>query len=150
MAQSLFKIITHIVFSTKNHEPLLHHDILPELYCYITKIITKHNCSCYQIGGVSNHIHLACTLPKNILVSDLVKEIKASTSLWLKTQNQRLGNFYWQRGYGAFSVSPSHLQGLCKYIATQHKHHQGIDFQSEYLMLLKKYSMNYTEKYLWN
>ena len=76
-------------------------------------------------------------MPKTISVSDLIKEIKVSTSIWLKTKD--LTSFHWQTGYGIFSLSPAHFQGLCKYIANQEEHHKDIDFKDEFLGLLKKY-----------
>ena len=82
--------------------------------------------------------------------SDLIKEIKTSTSVWLKTKGDDLANFHWQNGYGVFSLSPAHLQGLCKYIANQENHHKHIDFKNELLGLLKKYNINYDERYLWD
>jgi putative transposase len=150
MSQSLSNILIHIIFSTKKRQKSLDDNIRPELYAYITGIFKAKNCPCYQIGGVSDHLHISCSLPKVITISDLIKEIKTSTSVWLKTKNNNLSNFYWQTGYGVFSLSPTHLEKLCNYIANQETHHKCVDFKDEFLDLLKKYNIDYDERYLWD
>jgi len=150
MSQSLANILTHIVFSTKSRQKLLPKEVLLELCLYIAGIFKAKNCHCYQVGGIDDHIHIFCSMPKTISVSDLIKEIKISTSLWLKTKDSNLANFHWQTGYGIFSLSPVHFQGLCKYIANQEEHHKNIDFKDELVGLLKKYNIEYDERYLWD
>ena len=150
MPQSLTNILIHIVFSTKNRQDLLHKTIRPELYSYVAGILKNKNCPCYQIGGIEDHIHISCSLAKTISGSDLIKEIKTSTSAWLKTKDIRLTNFHWQNGYGMFSISPTHLHGLCKYIANQENHHKQINFKGELCGLFKKYNVEYDERYLWD
>ncbi|EKE00689.1 MAG: transposase [uncultured bacterium] len=150
MSQSLSNILIHIVFSTKGRQKLLHEKIRQKLYAYIIGIFKTKSCNYYQLGGVDDHIHISCSLPKTISVSDLIKEIKTSTSIWLKTKDNNLENFHWQTGYGVFSVSPAHLQGLCEYIANQEEHHKVTDFKEEFLGLLNKYKINYDERYLWD
>ena len=150
MSQSLTNILIHIVFSTKERQKLLHEKIRPELYAYITGIFKAKNCAYYQIGGIDDHLHISCSLPKTMSTSDLIKEIKTSTSVWLKTKGDNLADFHWQNGYRVFSLSPAHLQGLCGYIANQENHHKCIDFKDELLRLLKKYNINYDERYLWD
>ena len=150
MSQSLTDVLIHIVFSTKNREKILHEEIRHKLYAYISGIFKNKKCNHYQIGGIDDHIHISCSLPKTISISDLIKEIKTSTSLWLKNKENDLKDFHWQTGYGVFSLSPVHLRGLCEYIARQTEHHKHIDFKEEFLRLLNKYNINYDERYLWN
>ena len=150
MSQSLSNILLHIVFSTKYQQKLLYKKIRSELYSYIATIFKNKNCYCYQIGGIDDHIHISCTLAKTISTSDLIKEIKTSTSVWLKNKENNLTNFHWQNGYGVFSLSPSHLQRLCTYITNQENHHKQITFKDEFLGLLNKYNVDYDERYLWN
>jgi REP element-mobilizing transposase RayT len=150
MSQSLSNVLIHIVFSTKGRQKLLHDEIRPKLYAYIIGIFKTKNCSYYQVGGIDDHIHISCSLPKATSVSDLIKEIKTSTSLWLKTKDNSFENFHWQTGYGVFSLSPTHLQCLCTYIANQKEHHKHVDFKNEFLGLLKKYNVAYDERYLWD
>ena len=128
MSQSLTNILIHIVFSTKKRQKILHKDIRSEFYAYLIGIFKAKNCKYYQVGGVDDHIHISCSLPKTLSISDLIKEIKTRTSIWLKTKNDDLIDFHWQNGYGAFSLSPAHLEGLCNYIANQELHHKQMDF----------------------
>ncbi len=111
MSQSLANILIHIVFSTKSRQKLLPKEIRLELYLYIAGIFKAKNCHCYQVGGVDDHIHIFCSMPKTISVGDLIKEIKVSTSIWLKTKE--LTSFYWQTGYGIFSLDFLHNQVFC-------------------------------------
>ena len=150
MSQSLTNILIHIVFSTKNRQSLLDKKIRPELHSYIAGIFKNKNWQYYQIGSIDDHIHISCSLPKTISASDLIKEIKTSTSAWLKTKDNKLVNFHWQSGYGIFSISPNHLKNLCSYIANQENHHKNIDFKNELLGLFKKYNIEYDDRYLWD
>ena len=104
----------------------------------------------YEIGGVANHIHILCALSKTITASDLIQEIKISSSKLLKTKGSELENFFWQNGYGIFSISPGHLNLVRSYIAGQAKHHKVITFEDELRKLLNKYNVKYDEKYLWD
>ncbi|MFA6409700.1 MAG: transposase, partial [Gammaproteobacteria bacterium] len=98
MPQSLAKIISHIVFSTKQRIPYLNKDICAELYPYISKILTNQNCYPIEIGGVSDHLHVLCVISKNISASKLLEEIKTTSSKWIKTKDNNLANFHWQSG----------------------------------------------------
>ena len=150
MSQSLANDIVHIVFSTKARERFLYKKLRPELYAYISGIFKNKKWLYYQIGGFEDHMHICCSLPKTISISDFIKEIKISTSIWLKTQDTSLTNFHWQTGYGLFSISPSHIDSLCKYIINQEQHHATTSFKDEFLGLLCKYHVDYDEKYLWS
>lgn len=88
-------------------------------------------------------------LSKKITLIKLVEEIKASSSKWIKTKGNEFKNFYWQNGYGAFSVSPNAVGKVAKYIQNQKEHHKAKNFQSEYLLFLKRYAVEYDERYLW-
>jgi len=83
-------------------------------------------------------------------VAGLVEDLKAASSKWLKTKALGLKDFAWQRGYGAFSVGPTDLDVLVRYIETQEEHHRKVDFKEEYLAFLKKYGVTYDEKYVWD
>ena len=150
MAQSLAYNYIHLVFSTKHRE----HTILPEiedkLYGYISGIGKNLDCQILKIGGISDHIHILFTLSKKVSLSAFVEEIKKSSSKWMKTQGSQYANFYWQSGYGAFSVSPKQVDTVVKYIATQKEHHSKKTFQQEYLDFLKQYNVDYDERYVWD
>ena len=150
MPQSLAKILTHIVFSTKQRSPYLSKDICTELYPYIAKILINQNCYPIEIGGVSDHLHVLCAISKNISASKLIEELKTTSSKWIKTKNNDLVNFHWQSGYGIFSISPKHADVVKTYITNQEKHHQQITFQDEFRRLLDKYNITYDERYVWD
>ncbi|HMF17765.1 MAG TPA: IS200/IS605 family transposase [Gemmataceae bacterium] len=120
MSQSLAQIYLHIVFSTKERRPFLQNPALrEELRKYLGGTCKNLNCPVLCVGGVADHVHILCRLGRTISVADLVKELKRESSKWLKTKAPDLIDFYWQNGYGAFSVSPAHVEALRKYIANQ-------------------------------
>jgi REP element-mobilizing transposase RayT len=148
MSQSFVKFYSHIVFHTKNNKNLIHEDIEDELYSYIGGILKNLKSFPIQIGGTTDHLHVLCTLPKTMTPADLVEEIKKSSSKWIKTKGKRYQNFYWQDGYGGFSVSHSHVEVIKNYILNQKQHHQRISFIEEYKKLLDEYGVDFDEKFL--
>ena len=150
MGQSLVKNYVHFVFSTKNLMPLIQPQFEIEIYKYMSGICRNISSPSLQIGGHLNHVHILCFLSKKISVSEFCKKLKASSSKWIKTLDPSLSNFYWQDGYGAFSVSPSHVNNLVEYISNQHQHHQKKSFKEEYVALLQKYNLDYKSEYLWS
>ncbi len=150
MGQSLVKNYIHIVFSTKHRAPLIDDAIENELHSYLGGICNKLECYAVRVGGYKDHIHILCMLSKKIALMKLVEEVKSHSSKWIKTKGEAYANFYWQDGYGAFSVNPANVGGVTEYIKNQRQHHAKIAFQKEYLALLKKYSMDYDERYLWD
>jgi len=147
MAQSLTKILVHLVFSTQKRNSWLDEKISSELYPYISKILENHNCSSLRIGGTENHIHILCVVAKNLSIGKIVEEIKTSSSKWIKTKDPKYKEFYWQHGYGAFSVSSSHKEIVCNYIANQKQHHKTWSFDDELRSLLQKHDLKFDEKY---
>lgn len=121
-----------------------------ELYDYIGGICKRKDCFPVIIGGYTDHVHVLCLLSKKIALMKLVEEITAGSSKWIKEKGDALEGFYWQEGYGAFSVSPSHLEALTTYIRNQERHHERNTFQDEYRLILQKYEMDYDERYLWD
>lgn len=150
MPQSLFKILAHIVFSTKHRADLIAPEIENELYKYIHGIVKNNNARLIIAGGTANHIHLLVSLPKKIDVPELIGDIKRDSSEWIKKQNARFNNFYWQRGYGVFSIGQSQVETVVNYIKTQKEHHKEMSFKDEYRALLKKYEIDYDEQYIWD
>jgi REP element-mobilizing transposase RayT len=102
-----------------------------------------------EVGGVEDHVHILSRLSKTLSASDFIKELKRATSAWVKEEFPELQAFYWQAGYGAFSVSPSHVDGLNEYIRNQEQHHQRESFQDELRRLLRKYGIDFDERYIW-
>ena len=149
MGQSLVKIYIHIIFSTKNRVPMIHPPVEAELHSYIGGICNKLECQVIKVGGYTDHIHLLCMLSKKITLIKLLEEIKSHSSKWIKSKGEGYKNFYWQDGYGAFSVNPSEVDTVTAYISNQHQHHSKKTFQDEYRIFLKKYNFEYDEKYVW-
>ena len=150
MAQSLANILIHIIFSTKNRQPMIADEVSQELYSYIVGIARAHQTQVHEIGGIEDHLHLLISLPRTVTVSELVEDIKKGSSKWIKTKGSKYIDFSWQKGYGAFSIGQSAYENLRKYIKKQKEHHQVISFQDEYRNFLQKYIMSYDEKYLWD
>lgn len=150
MPQSLAQILVHLVFSTKNREPLLDDSVHPELHAYLGGIVANHGGTLLKAGSVADHIHLLIAHPRTCSPADLVQEIKTGSSKWLKTRGPRYAAFHWQSGYGIFSVSPSHRAAVEDYLTRQPEHHKAVTFQDEYRRLLKKYAVAYDEKYVWD
>jgi len=150
MGQSLVKQYIHIIFSTKRQEPLILNSIENELFAYIGGICKNLECFPIIIGGYKNHIHVLCLLSKKIALMKLVEEIKSHSSKWIKTKDTRLKNFYWQNGYGAFSVSSSQVEIVKNYIENQHNHHKVKTFQEEYIEFLNSNQIEFDQRYLWD
>jgi len=150
MSHTYSQILVHIVFSTKNREPLLSDNIHDELHAYIGGIVENRCGTLLIAGSVADHIHLFLSHPRTISPSDLVRDIKSVSSQWMKEKMPRENDFAWQTGYGMFSISPSHGMALEKYIARQPEHHLKETFQDEYRRLMKKYRIEYEERYLWD
>jgi putative transposase len=148
MSQSFVQIYIHIVFHTKDNAKLIRVDIENELFSYLCGILKNHKSIPLQIGGTSDHIHILCTLPKTIALADLVEEIKKSSSKWIKTKGAHYNKFYWQDGYGGFSVSNSGVDRVKTYILNQKKHHEKVTFTDEYKNLLEAYGIPYEDRYL--
>jgi REP element-mobilizing transposase RayT len=150
MGQSLVKNYIHIIFSTKLRAPLILESIENELYSYIGGICKQLECYPVKIGGYIDHIHILCMLSKKSPLMKLLEEIKAHSSKWIKTKDDTLKKFYWQNGYGAFSVNPYEVDKVIAYIENQKEHHRKKTFQDEYRAFLKKYNVEFDEKYVWD
>lgn len=129
---------------------MLNDAVRPALFAYLSTVARNAGCECYRVGGMADHVHLAIRLSRGGNISDLIGDLKASSSKWLKTQPHELSKFAWQRGYGVFSVGPADLNALLHYIDTQEAHHRKQSFQDEFRAFLKKYGMDGDEQYLWD
>ena len=151
MPQSLVQIYVHIVFSTKDRMPFLKDKVLRDrVHVYLAGICNNQDSPAIIVGGVADHIHLLCRLGKQIDISSLIREIKRNSSSWVKEEEPALSAFYWQSGYGAFSISPSHVDGLKNYIRDQEEHHKTESFQDEFRRLCVKYGVAIDERYVWD
>ena len=151
MPQSLVQIYVHIVFSTKDRMPFLKDTVFRgRVHAYLAGICNKQDCPAIIVGGVADHVHLLCRLGKQIDISSLIREIKRDSSSWVKEEEPTLSAFYWQSGYGAFSVSPSHVDALKNYIRDQEEHHKTESFQDEFRRLCAKHGVPVDERYVWD
>ena len=150
MAQSLSNVLLHIVFSTKHRRPWIDAAIEQELFKYLATVCKTLACPSHAIGGADDHIHIACSLSRTVTVSKLVQELKQDSSKWIKTKGERLADFSWQNGYGAFSVGQSQLDDLRGYIATQREHHRRVTYQDEFRRICEKYGVAIDERYVWD
>ncbi len=151
MPQSLVQVYLHIVFSTKQRRPYLSdRDLREKLFGYMAGICKNLDCPALKIGGVADHVHLLTRQAKTRAISDFLRELKRSSSTWIKTQRNELSSFHWQDGYGAFSISPSHVEDIEKYIVNQEMHHRKESFQDEFRRLCKKYGVEINERYVWD
>jgi putative transposase len=151
MSQSLAKIWSHLIFSTKERYPFLSdRHVRDELHAYMASILRNHGCPTLQIGGVDDHIHALFVLSKNSSIAQVVYEVKRGSSKWIKTQRPEFKKFHWQNGYGAFSVSQSHVEQVRRYTLRQEQHHRKVTFKDEYREFLRRYDVRYDEQYVWD
>ena len=151
MPQSLVQLYVQLVFSTKHRKPFLKDDAFRgKLHAYLAGACKNLDSPSLIVGGVEDHVHILCRLAKTISVSKLIAEIKRESSKWVKSESPRLTMFQWQNGYGAFSISPSHVDDLKRYIANQAEHHKTETFQDEFRRLCRKYGVEIDERYVWD
>ncbi len=151
MPQSLAQIYVHLVFSTKERQPLLLDGAFrKQTHAYLAGICQRQDSPALIIGGVADHVHILNRLGRTIDLAALVREIKRESSKWIKENDPRLRGFQWQAGYGAFSISPSHVDALVRYIEDQEEHHRVVSFQDEFRRICKKYGVEIDERYVWD
>jgi len=150
MSQSLVLNYLHITFSTKGRKNLIDQNISSELFAYLGGICKNLECNPVMIGGHLDHVHILCTLSKKIALVTLIEKVKSNASKWIKTKGKEYKQFYWQNGYAAFSVYPSDIDVVIRYIENQEEHHRKKTFQEEYLAYLKKHKIEYDERYVWD
>ncbi len=150
MSQSLSKVYVHITFSTKQRQLLIDDTISTPLFEYLGAICRGLECNPVKVGGYLDHIHVLCLLSRKVAQMKLMEELKKQSSKWIKTKSPQYDGFYWQDGYGIFSVNPSETDVVIEYINNQREHHKKVTFQDEYRAFLKKYNVEYDERYVWD
>ena len=151
MPQSLAKILVHTVFSTNERRPFLCDRALrEEMHRYLGGILNNLDCQPIIVGGVEDHVHLLSTLSRTCDAAKMVKEVKRGSSLWIKTRGAAMDDFAWQNGYGIFSIGFSQIESVRRYIANQENHHRKVTFQDEFRLLLKRYAIEFDERYVWD
>ena len=139
----------HFVFSTKGRENYLSNEIQDQLYSYIRGIIQNNDMKLICIGGIENHIHILVSISSNQSIAKFIQLIKGNSSKWINDTFSKYQKFQWQEGYGAFSISISHLDSTIKYINNQKEHHKKITFKEEFIAFLKKHGIPYDGKYIY-
>lgn len=148
MAHTYASLSHHCVFSTKHRLPLLTRDAMARLVPYVGGIIRRRSGKLLAMDGAADHVHLLAVFSPKHAVSDLLRDIKADSSGWLHRTFPSLGDFAWQEGYGAFSVSKSAMGDVIAYIQRQEEHHREMTFEEEFLLLLKKHEIDYDPRYV--
>jgi len=120
------------------------------MHAYLATICRDLGAEVVRVGGVADHVHIITTLPRTVSQADLIEKIKKTSSKWIKALDPRYRHFFWQRGYGAFSVSPSQLDAVVQYVETQPEHHRIRTFQEEYRELLRRHDLDFDERYVWD
>ena len=150
MANTYTQLYIQFVFSVKVCENLLKEDFRDELEKVMCGIIANQNCKTYAIYCNPDHTHIFVGMLPTISPSKLMEQVKSGSSKWLNEKNIIPGIFAWQKGFGAFTYLKSHIDNVVKYILNQPEHQKKQSFQDEYLLLLKKFEIDYDEKYLFD
>jgi len=150
MPQSLTKLYAHLVFSTKNRAPYIDENIQPRLHAYLATTLRNLGSKYAVVGGVEDHVHILFDLSKLHTAADVVEQIKRESSKFVKSLGSKYGQFYWQRGYGMFSVSPTLIAEAEAYVRNQAEHHRRHSFQEELRGFLRRYEIPFDERYVWD
>ncbi|HET7118757.1 MAG TPA: IS200/IS605 family transposase [Hanamia sp.] len=150
MPGTFSKLYIQVVFAVKGRENLIAKTWKDDLYKYIAGIIKGKEQKSIIVNGMPDHIHAFIGLRPTMKISDLVRDVKNNSSNFINDNKFVKGKFSWQDGYGAFSYSHSHIDKVYKYILNQEEHHNKRTFRQEYIGLLKKFEIEYDEKYLFD
>jgi putative transposase len=148
MANTFSQIYIQTVFAVSGRLSLITQDFREELYKYISGIVRKKNQKLISINGMADHLHILIGLRPAMALADLVQDMKSDSSEWVNKKKLARGKFAWQEGYGAFSYGHSQLDIIIRYIQNQERHHRRRSFQDEYLALLRKFEIEFKEKYV--
>jgi putative transposase len=148
MANTYTQLYIHLVFAVKFRARLIDSSWKNELYKYLCGIATNNKHKVYAINGMPDHIHILISAKPHISLSELVKDLKSSSSKWINEKNLAKGKFLWQEGFGAFSYSQSSLSNVIAYIENQEAHHSKTTFKKEYTDILNAFKVDYDEKYI--
>jgi putative transposase len=151
MPQSLARVWLHIVFSTKHRQPFLSDpELQEEMFRMLGHQAKELACPPAGVGGWIDHVHVVCGLSRTIKISELIESLKRETSKWAKHRTSQWSDFYWQSGYGVFSISQSILEEVLSYVANQNQHHAKLSFQDEFRMLCARHGIEIDERYVWD
>jgi REP element-mobilizing transposase RayT len=150
MPQSLAKIYVHAIFSTKNRKPLLDGEWRDQLFSVLGGDANALGCPILIVGGVADHVHVLFQLGRTITLANAIGNLKSRSSAWINHTRNPPSPFQWQAGYAAFSVSQSNVEAVQDYIRRQPEHHTKQSFQDEVREWLKRYEVEWDERYVWD
>lgn len=150
MPQSFCQIYGHLIFSTKDRAPLLDAEIRPRVHGYLATLVRDLDSAYVVVGGVADHVHLLFDLNKKHTPIEYVEITKRESSKFIKKLGERYRDFYWQRGYGLFSVSTVDRANVERYVRNQEAHHRTESFQDEFRKFLTRYRIEFDERYVWD
>lgn len=148
MSQSYVCLHYHLVFSTKNRVPTIRPEVESRLWEYLAGTVRGLGGAPIQVGGVEDHVHMLVTLRQEPALAAVLRDLKAASSGWVHDTFPELRDFWWQGGYGAFTVSHSNIEAVKAYIAGQREHHKRMSFADELRRLLEKHEVAFKEEYL--
>jgi putative transposase len=149
MSHTYTKLLTHVIFSTKDRESLITAALHDDLLAYLGGIVRELGGALRAANARPDHVHLLCSLPPMVAMADALRVVKTNSSRWVH-RSRNCAGFEWQTGYGAFSVSHSLAPAVVRYIGDQEKHHRRVTFQEELIAFLKKNGIAYDERYIWS
>jgi REP element-mobilizing transposase RayT len=141
-------LVVHLIFSTKQRQPVIRPELRPDLFAYLGGIVRELRGTAIIVNGTADHVHMLVRMRPSQSAADLVRLVKTNSSRWARAKGN--SDFAWQTGYGVFSVSESKVADVTRYIAGQEEHHKKHSFQEEFLTFLKKNHVLFDEKYLWD
>ena len=149
MPHSYTSNLTHCVWSTKERLKVIDSEMRPRLWAFVGGIARQNGMRALAVGGIEDHVHVLLSLPANMSVSKAVQLIKGGSSKWVHETFPMRRTFAWQEGYGAFSVSVSHVDATVAYILAQEEHHKKRTFEEEFLSFLRKHGIEFDERFVW-
>jgi REP element-mobilizing transposase RayT len=148
MPNTYTQLYIQFVFCVRGRQNLVHEQFRVEMEKVMCGIISNHNCKTYAIYANPDHTHIFVGMDPVVSPSKLMEEVKRSSTKWLNDKRYIRGKFSWQKGFGAFTYSRSHIDRVVKYVLNQPNHHKKQSFKDEYLLLLAKFGIDYDPKYL--
>jgi REP element-mobilizing transposase RayT len=149
MSHTYTNLLSHVIFSTKDREPLITARLDDDLLAYLGGIVRELGGALRAANARPDHVHLLCSLPPMVAMADALRGVKTNFARWVH-RSRNYADFEWQTGYGAFSVSHSLAPAVVRYIGDQEKHHRRVTFQEELIAFLKKHGIAYDERYIWS
>jgi REP element-mobilizing transposase RayT len=150
MAHTAANLLVHLIFSTKQRQPMIQPEIKPDLCAYLGGIVREMRGVALIVNGTAGHVHLLVRVPATCSAAELARVIKANSSRWVHERWPEHRDFAWQTGYGVFSVSASNVAAVTRYISSQEEHHQKRSFQEEFVAFLRRNGIVYDERYIWS